>query len=158
MCIGFATTAARLTGDHLGTLVRVAPTGGDRTFVRCRADATAATVERHAVEHRERTSDERAHRGPGGVRPRGHEPSPAPVPRGTSAVSSVTEPQAVLAPLSRSAVFLVVTVHPDQASRTRVREFCADLPGLVRTVGFRDLEAGLSCVVGFGACPLTIEM
>ncbi|GAA3066069.1 Dyp-type peroxidase [Pseudonocardia yunnanensis] len=63
----------------------------------------------------------------------------------------MTEPQAVLAPLSRSAVFLVVTVNPDQASRTRVREFCADLPGLVRTVGFRDLDAGLSCVVGFGA-------
>jgi putative iron-dependent peroxidase len=63
----------------------------------------------------------------------------------------MTEPQAVLAPLSPSAMFLVVTVHPDQASRTHVREFCADLPGLVRTVGVRDLDAGLSCVVGFGA-------
>lgn len=63
----------------------------------------------------------------------------------------MTEPQAVLAPLSRAAVFLVVTVNPDATSRTRVREFCDDLPGLVRAVGFRDLDAHLSCVVSFGA-------
>ena len=63
----------------------------------------------------------------------------------------MTEPQPVLAPLSRAALILVVTVRPDPVSRARVREFCADLPGLVRSVGFRDLEAQLSCVTGFGA-------
>jgi putative iron-dependent peroxidase len=42
-----------------------------------------------------------------------------------------------------------VGAEPDDA--TQVRTFCADLPGLIRAVGFRDLEAALSCVVGFGA-------
>lgn len=61
------------------------------------------------------------------------------------------EPQAVLAPLSKAALVLVVVVAPDTAGRRAVREFCGDLPGLVRAVGFRDLDAGLSCVTGFGA-------
>jgi hypothetical protein len=34
------------------------PMVGDRTFMRCRADASAATVECHAAVDRERTSDE----------------------------------------------------------------------------------------------------
>ena len=59
------------------------------------------------------------------------------------------EPQAVLAPLSRAALVLVVTVHDGEEQR--VRDLCGDLSGLVRAVGFRDLEAQLSCVVGFGA-------
>jgi putative iron-dependent peroxidase len=61
------------------------------------------------------------------------------------------EPQAVLAPLTRAALVLVVTVDPGEDNAARVRSFAADLPGLVRSVGFRDLEAGLSCVLGFGA-------
>jgi putative iron-dependent peroxidase len=32
-----------------------------------------------------------------------------------------------------------------------VRSFCGDLPGLFRAVEFRDLEAGLSCVMGVGS-------
>ncbi|MEV0716589.1 Dyp-type peroxidase [Asanoa sp. NPDC050611] len=60
------------------------------------------------------------------------------------------EPQAVLAPLSRAAVVLVVTVHEGDEAAARTRDLCGDLSGLVRSVGFRDLEAQLSCVVGFG--------
>jgi porphyrinogen peroxidase len=61
------------------------------------------------------------------------------------------EPQDVLAPLSRAALVLVVTVHEGEEQAARVRELGNDLAGLVRAVGFRDLEATLSCVVGFGA-------
>jgi porphyrinogen peroxidase len=61
------------------------------------------------------------------------------------------EPQAVLAPLSRAALLLVGTVGAEPDDAAQVRAFCADLPGLVRAVGFRDLESALSCVVGFGA-------
>src|ERR1700754_1542416 len=61
------------------------------------------------------------------------------------------EPQAVLAPLSRAALVLVITVDDGEAAAARTRDLCGDLSGLVRSVGFRDLEAQLSCVVGFGA-------
>ena len=61
------------------------------------------------------------------------------------------EPQAVLAPLTRAAFVLVVTVDAGEDNAARVRSFAADLPGLVRSVGFRDLDAGLSCVAGFGS-------
>jgi putative iron-dependent peroxidase len=60
-------------------------------------------------------------------------------------------PQPVSAPLSRAAVFLVVTIKPDPGNRAVVRSFCGDLPGLFRAVEFRDLEAGLSCVMGVGS-------
>ncbi|GAA4552830.1 Dyp-type peroxidase [Pseudonocardia xishanensis] len=63
------------------------------------------------------------------------------------------EPQPVLAPLSSAALILVGTVapDPDPDAAARVREFAGDLPGLVRAVGFRDQDAALSCIVGFGA-------
>jgi putative iron-dependent peroxidase len=60
-------------------------------------------------------------------------------------------PQSVVAPLSRAAIFLVVTVNPGTETRAAVRSFCADLTALVRAVGFRDIESQLSCVIGFGA-------
>jgi putative iron-dependent peroxidase len=62
-----------------------------------------------------------------------------------------TLPQPVAASLTRAAIFLVVTVNADAESCTTVRSFCADLGGLVRAVGFRDLEGRLSCVMGFGS-------
>jgi len=58
--------------------------------------------------------------------------------------------QAVAAPLTRAAIFLVVTLKPGSGNRDLLRSFCGDLSGLVRGVEFRDLEAGLSCVMGFG--------
>ncbi len=60
-------------------------------------------------------------------------------------------PQSVLAPLTRAAIFLVVTVKPEPESYATVRSFCGDLAGLVRAVEFRDLEAGLTCIAAFGS-------
>jgi putative iron-dependent peroxidase len=60
-------------------------------------------------------------------------------------------PQPVNAPLTRAALFLVVTVNPDGDQRASVRTICGDLASLVRSVGFRDLEANLSCVMGIGS-------
>jgi putative iron-dependent peroxidase len=59
--------------------------------------------------------------------------------------------QPVSAPLTRAAIFLVVTINPGPDNRAAVRSFCADFAGLVRAVEFRDLEAGLSCVMGIGS-------
>src|SRR5580704_17538535 len=59
--------------------------------------------------------------------------------------------QAVAAPLTRAAIFLVATLKPGSQNRAILRSFCGDLAALVRAVEFRDLEAGLSCVVGFGS-------
>ena len=60
-------------------------------------------------------------------------------------------PQLVIAPLTRAAIFLVVTVNPGADNRAAVRSLCKDLSALLRAVGFRDLEGHLSCVMGFGS-------
>lgn len=62
-----------------------------------------------------------------------------------------TESQPVAARLSRSALFIVATLSEGTESADAVRALCADLSGLLRAVGFRDLNSGLSCVMGFGA-------
>jgi len=59
--------------------------------------------------------------------------------------------QAVAAPLTRAAIFLVVTLNPGPENRATLRSLCGDLAALVRAVEFRDLEGSLSCVVGFGS-------
>jgi putative iron-dependent peroxidase len=59
--------------------------------------------------------------------------------------------QAVAAPLTRAAIFLVAKLNPGSENRATLRSFCGDIAALVRAVEFRDLEGGLSCVVGFGA-------
>src|SRR5207244_1623899 len=64
---------------------------------------------------------------------------------------SKRQPQPVVAPLTRAAIFLVVTVNPGDDYRATVRAFCEDFPALVRAVAFRDLEGYLSCVIGFGS-------
>jgi len=61
------------------------------------------------------------------------------------------EPQALIAELTGAAIFLVAVVRPDEASADAVRALCGDLAGLVRAVGFRDLNGLLSCVAGFGS-------
>jgi putative iron-dependent peroxidase len=60
-------------------------------------------------------------------------------------------PQTVVAPLTRAAIFLVVTMNPGVESVAAVRALCTDLPKLLRGVGFRDLDGNLSCVLGFGS-------
>jgi putative iron-dependent peroxidase len=75
------------------------------------------------------------------------EPITAPV--ACSATLGIAQP--VAAPLARAAIFLVVTLKSSPDSRNIVRSFCGDLPALLRAVGFRDIEAGLSCVLAFGS-------
>ena len=60
-------------------------------------------------------------------------------------------PQPVLAPLTRSAIFLVATIKQDAESYAAVRSFCIDLPSIFRAVDFRRIEGGLSCVTAFGS-------
>jgi putative iron-dependent peroxidase len=69
----------------------------------------------------------------------------------SAAVRSPALAQAVEAPLTRAAIFLVATLNPGSNNRAALRSFCGELPALVRAVGFRDLEGGLSCVMGFGS-------
>jgi len=59
--------------------------------------------------------------------------------------------QAVAAPLTRAAIFLIVAIKPTAGSRATVRTFCGEVAALFRAVQFRDLEAGLSCVTAFGS-------
>jgi len=61
------------------------------------------------------------------------------------------EPQPLLATLTAAAIFLVVVVNPGEASAGAVRALCGDMAGLLRAVGFRDLEGRLSCVTGIGS-------
>jgi porphyrinogen peroxidase len=60
-------------------------------------------------------------------------------------------PQPVSAPLTRAAIFLIVTANPGSDSRAILRSFCGDLAALLRAVEFRNLEGGLSCVMGIGS-------
>src|SRR5580700_5655606 len=77
------------------------------------------------------------------------EPDPTSTPEAASKSPALA--QAVSAPLTRAAIFLVATLNPGTDNRATMRSFCADLAGLVRAVEFRDLEGGLSCVMGFGS-------
>jgi putative iron-dependent peroxidase len=61
----------------------------------------------------------------------------------------VPVPQAVLGPLTRAAIFLVVSIKPE--SYATIRSFCGDLSGLIRAVEFRDIDAGLTCITSFGS-------
>jgi putative iron-dependent peroxidase len=60
-------------------------------------------------------------------------------------------PQPVVTPLTRAAIFLVVTINPGAENTATVRSFCGDLAALVRSVGFRVPEGGLSCIAAFGS-------
>ena len=74
-------------------------------------------------------------------------------------LNEVVLPQNVVGPLTRSSIFLVLCIRPDrdpdrdpdEDAYAHLRAFCAGLSGLVRAVEFRDVEAGLTCVVGFGS-------
>src|SRR5579863_5419867 len=67
------------------------------------------------------------------------------------ALNETVLPQNVIAPLTRAAIFLVMCIRQDRDAYTLLRSFCAGLSGLIRAVEFRDIEAGLSCVIGFGS-------
>jgi porphyrinogen peroxidase len=69
----------------------------------------------------------------------------------TASAGQPPAPQSVVGDLTRAAIFLVATVNPGTAARATVRSFCGDLPALLRSVGFRDIDAKLSCVMGIGS-------
>jgi porphyrinogen peroxidase len=54
-------------------------------------------------------------------------------------------------PLAHAAIFLIVTINSGADNAAAVRSLCADIPALLRAVGFRDSEGQLTCVVGFGS-------
>ena len=68
-----------------------------------------------------------------------------------SELNEVVLPQTVVGPLTRAAIFLTLCMREDEETYARLREFCAGLSGLIRAVEFRDVEAGLTCVAGFGS-------
>jgi putative iron-dependent peroxidase len=74
---------------------------------------------------------------------------PKQVSKESSVPSAVSQP--VVAPLTRAAIFLVVTVDSGKENEAAVRTLCNDLAALLRAVGFRDLEGRLSCVMAFGS-------
>jgi putative iron-dependent peroxidase len=64
-------------------------------------------------------------------------------------VAPTVESQAVLAPLTDAAIFMVMTVQ--EGGEAVVRDLLEDLSALQRTVGFRLPAAKLSCVTGIGS-------
>jgi len=61
-------------------------------------------------------------------------------------------PQTVVRPLTRAAIFLVLRIKPSVEARVAIRSFGGeDLPALLRSVGFRNIEGDLSCVMGIGS-------
>jgi len=64
--------------------------------------------------------------------------------------AAVVEPQAVVASLTKAAIFLVAVIDPGADSEDAARQLCADVAGLVKAVGFRDLNGRLTCVTGIG--------
>lgn len=61
------------------------------------------------------------------------------------------EPQAIVSPITRSAIFLVATVGADNEAADKVRALCGKLADLARAVGKRVPAGNLSCVCGFSA-------
>ncbi len=59
--------------------------------------------------------------------------------------------QPIVAPLSRAAIFLVATLKTGDDARAALRSFCGDLGGIFRAVEYRNIEAGLSCIMGIGS-------
>src|SRR6266852_1712208 len=74
---------------------------------------------------------------------------PISAPRAARGMLGIVQP--VAAPLTRAAIFLVATLNPGLENRATVRSLCGDLAALLRAVEFRDIEGGLSCVIGFGS-------
>jgi len=68
-----------------------------------------------------------------------------------AAAADTVVSQPVSLPLTRAAIFLVVTIKPSDEDRAAVLSLCADLSALLRAVGFRDLDAALSCIMGFSS-------
>lgn len=66
-------------------------------------------------------------------------------------MNSAPTPQAVCSPITRSAIFIVATLSEGSQHAGAVRDLCADVAALVRSVGKRVPMGNLSCVCGFGS-------
>jgi putative iron-dependent peroxidase len=64
-------------------------------------------------------------------------------------VTKPVESQPVLTPLTEAAIFLVLTVR--DGAEDEVRDLLEDVSGLGRSVGFREPDGELRCVVGIGS-------
>jgi porphyrinogen peroxidase len=64
-------------------------------------------------------------------------------------VEQAPEPQAIVTTPTEAALFLVLTV--EQGAEDQLRDLLKDVSGLIRSVGFRVPDGGLSCVVGIGS-------
>jgi porphyrinogen peroxidase len=71
----------------------------------------------------------------------------------TPAVAGASIPtrQPIPAPLTRAAIFLVVTIDSGSDAVAKVQSLCADFAALLRAVGFREPSEKLSCIMGFGS-------
>ncbi|MEN5093745.1 Dyp-type peroxidase [Pseudomonas protegens] len=69
----------------------------------------------------------------------------------SSMAERLPEPQAICNPITRSAIFIVATLAPGASAAKTVREWCADVAALTRSVGKRVPGGNLSCVCGFGS-------
>ncbi|MGC2288798.1 MAG: Dyp-type peroxidase [Thermoplasmata archaeon] len=73
------------------------------------------------------------------------------MPPASGSPALVPVPQPVASGLTRSAIFLVLSLKHGPKNRATVRALCADLSALVRSVGFREIDGSLSCVLGVGS-------
>lgn len=63
---------------------------------------------------------------------------------------AAAECQPVENPLTRSAMFIVLTVKDGDAALAKIRDLFGNLPSLIRGVGFRNPDARLTCILGIG--------
>lgn len=59
--------------------------------------------------------------------------------------------QPVDTPPVQAAMYLVLTINPEPVHLDALRALCPDLSALQRSVGFRDRDGLLSCILGFGS-------
>jgi len=59
--------------------------------------------------------------------------------------------QKITAEKTRAAIFIVLTINSAPTDAAAVLDLCANLAALVRSIGFRDPDAGLTCVLGYGS-------
>ncbi len=64
-------------------------------------------------------------------------------------MAQTPEPQAILIDPTEAAIFLVLCIG--EGAESDLRELLGDVGGLIRSVGFRIPDGGLSCVVGLGS-------
>ena len=68
------------------------------------------------------------------------ESDPKSAPKAADGLRALAQP--VAAPLTRAAIFLVVTLNPGPETRAILRSFCGDLAALLRAVGFSRSRSG----------------